>query len=60
MPLVTPTPDDLKDATPREQSALAYLAYFQDKETGYSKEQSTRPQTLGYGLTDSSVAQAAW
>lgn len=28
--------------------------------TGYSRVQSTRPQTLGYGLTDSPVGQAAW
>lgn len=27
---------------------------------GYSLQQSTRPQTLGYGLADSPVAQAAW
>jgi hypothetical protein len=27
---------------------------------GYSVEQSTRPQTLGYGLSDSPVAQCAW
>ena len=27
---------------------------------GYSLQQSTRPQTLGYGLADSQVAQAAW
>ena len=60
MPLVTPTAEDIAAATPREQAALGYLAYFQDKETGYSKEQSTRPQTLGYGLADSPVGQAAW
>ncbi|KAM3523536.1 hypothetical protein NHJ13051_005042 [Beauveria bassiana] len=28
--------------------------------SGYSLQQSTRPQTLGYGLADSPVAQAAW
>ena len=27
---------------------------------GYSEEQATRPQTLGYGLVDSPVAQLAW
>jgi pimeloyl-ACP methyl ester carboxylesterase len=27
---------------------------------GYSLQQSTRPQTLGYGLADSPVAQTAW
>ena len=29
-------------------------------DSGYSKQQSTRPQTLGYGLTDSPAGQAAW
>ncbi|MCW2545664.1 MAG: epoxide hydrolase, partial [Mycobacterium sp.] len=28
--------------------------------TGYSKQQSTRPQTLGYGLADSPMGQASW
>jgi pimeloyl-ACP methyl ester carboxylesterase len=27
---------------------------------GYSLQQSTRPQTLGYGLADSPAGQAAW
>lgn len=27
---------------------------------GYSLQQATRPQTLGYGLADSPVAQASW
>ncbi len=29
-------------------------------DSGYAKQQRTRPQTLGYGLTDSPVGQAAW
>ena len=28
--------------------------------SGYMKLQSTRPQTLSYGLTDSPVGQLAW
>ena len=28
--------------------------------TGYSTQQATRPQTVGYGLVDSPAAQAAW
>jgi pimeloyl-ACP methyl ester carboxylesterase len=60
MPLVFPGPEDLKDPTPREQAGLAALQYYQDKDSGYAKQQSTRPQTLGYGLADSPVAQAAW
>ncbi len=60
MPLVFPGPDDLKDPTPREQAGLAAMAYYQDKDSGYSKQQGTRPQTLGYGLVDSPIGQAAW
>jgi pimeloyl-ACP methyl ester carboxylesterase len=37
----------------------ASQAAFAD-ESGYSAQQGTRPQTLGYGLNDSPVGQAAW
>ncbi|HVN02710.1 MAG TPA: alpha/beta fold hydrolase [Caulobacteraceae bacterium] len=61
MPWVFPTPEELKQPlTEAEQAALAAMAYYQDKDSGYSKQQSTRPQTLGYGLVDSPVGQAAW
>ena len=36
------------------------LAHYQQQESGYSTQQSTRPQTLGYGLVDSPAGQAAW
>ncbi|MBI5262680.1 MAG: epoxide hydrolase [Bradyrhizobium sp.] len=48
------------DPTPEEKRALAGLKHYADWDSGYSKQQSTRPQTLGYGLTDSPVGQAAW
>jgi pimeloyl-ACP methyl ester carboxylesterase len=48
------------DATPEEQRALRSYQYYLDWDSGYSKQQSTRPQTLGYALTDSPVGQAAW
>ena len=60
MPLVYPGPDDLTDMTEFERAALSGLQYYQDKEAGYFKQQSTRPQTLGYSLVDSPVGQAAW
>jgi pimeloyl-ACP methyl ester carboxylesterase len=43
-----------------ERAAVEALDEFQRWGTGYSAEQSTRPQTLGYGLADSPVGQAAW
>ncbi|CPR03286.1 epoxide hydrolase [Mycobacterium bohemicum DSM 44277] len=60
MPIGRPTPESLKDPTPEEQKALAALADHRKWGTGYSKQQSTRPQTLGYGLVDSPVGQLAW
>lgn len=43
-----------------EQRALDGLRYYREWDAGYSKQQSTRPQTIGYALTDSPVGQAAW
>ena len=59
MPLGLPTAESMQDPTPAEQSALEGLAYHQRWGMGYSEEQATRPQTLGYGLVDSPVAQMA-
>lgn len=55
-----PTPDEVQNATPEEAAALADAKYFWDNLSGYAKEQSTRPQTIGYSLADSPVGQAAW
>ncbi len=59
MPIGLP-PTDLTDPTPAERDALAALAHYQRWDSGYSKQQQTRPQTLGYGLVDSPVGQLAW
>ncbi|MDQ8045977.1 MAG: epoxide hydrolase [Solirubrobacteraceae bacterium] len=48
------------DPTPSEQAALAAAKEFNRTGRGYSGQQSTRPQTLGYALTDSPAGQAAW
>lgn len=60
MPIVAPDPETMGDLTPLEQSALAGIGHYDQWDSGYSKQQSTRPQTLGYGLTDSPAGQAAW
>jgi pimeloyl-ACP methyl ester carboxylesterase len=60
MPVVAPDPETMSDLTSREQSALEAFQHYQDWDSGYSKQQSTRPQTLGYGLADSPAGQAAW
>ena len=43
-----------------EAAALALQAHYWDSESGYSRQQGTRPQTLGYGLTDSPAGQCGW
>ena len=60
MPIGRPTAEALANPTAKEQWALAALAEHRKWGTGYSKQQSTRPQTLGYGLVDSLVGQLAW
>ena len=60
MPLAAPGSLDLTDLTPGEVAALEDYDRHRRWGTGYSKEQSTRPQTVGYGLVDSPVGQAAW
>ncbi|WP_326545318.1 alpha/beta fold hydrolase [Mycolicibacterium sp. ND9-15] len=59
MPLAFP-PGDLENPTDEEKRALERGKYYQQWESGYMKEQSTRPQTIGYGLVDSPVGQLAW
>ena len=60
MPWVGPDPATMDDLTEREKSGLAGLKHYQDWDSGYSKQQSTRPQSVGYGLVDSPAGQAAW
>jgi len=48
------------DLTAEELDDLAALEHHARHGRGYSVERSTRPQTLGYGLTDSPAAQCAW
>ena len=59
MPIALPT-GPLENPTPDEQDALAAAARYQKWDSGYAKQQSTRPQTLGYGLADSPAGQLAW
>ncbi len=59
MPRGRPGPGD-EPVDDVERNVLAALAHYQEWDSGYSKQQATRPQTLGYGLTDSPAGQAAW
>ncbi|MEL0211828.1 MAG: epoxide hydrolase, partial [Novosphingobium sp.] len=40
--------------------AMASRKHYQDWDSGYSKQQATRPQSVGYGLVDSPVGLAGW
>jgi len=59
-PLAPPDPATFDDLTERERSALAALEHSAEWDSGYSKEHSTRPQTIGYALVDSPAALCAW
>lgn len=59
-PIAAPDPATFSDLTDRERSALESLAVSESQESGYAAEQSTKPQTVGYGLVDSPVALCAW
>lgn len=53
-------PNALALATPQERELLERAARHQREGTAYMKLQSTKPQSLGYGLYDSPVALCAW
>ncbi|HEX5617787.1 MAG TPA: epoxide hydrolase [Solirubrobacteraceae bacterium] len=59
-PLAPPDPATLDDLTDAERAALADLEHTAEWDSGYSREHATRPQTIGYALTDSPAALAAW
>jgi epoxide hydrolase len=60
MAMVGPDPDTMDDLTEFEQRSLADMGEIAEWGLGYAAEQSTRPQTVGYGLVDSPVGQCAW
>jgi microsomal epoxide hydrolase len=57
LPYVPKDQDDLTDA---EAARVHGLQQFRATGSGYGAIQSTRPQTLAYGLTDSPAGQLAW
>ena len=58
--VVVPPDANADDLTEIELKALEGWQYYQDWDSGYSKQQSTRPQSIGYGLVDSPIGLAAW
>ena len=60
MPIAAPDPDTMDSLTKAEQEALDALEYYQRWDSGYARQQGSRPQTLAYGLADSPVGQMSW
>ncbi|MFE6039328.1 epoxide hydrolase family protein [Streptomyces sp. NPDC056452] len=53
-------PADFAGLTEGEQTRLERLQQFRDDKMGFNAIQSTRPETVAYGLHDSPVGQLAW
>jgi pimeloyl-ACP methyl ester carboxylesterase len=61
LPLAARPPEgSVPPLTRAEEEDLADQRAFESHRSGYSAIQATRPQTLGYGLVDSPVAQCLW
>jgi pimeloyl-ACP methyl ester carboxylesterase len=59
-PLAPPDAATFDNLTERERASLASLEHSAEWDSGYSQEQATRPQTIGYALVDSPTALCAW
>jgi pimeloyl-ACP methyl ester carboxylesterase len=59
-PLAAPDPATMTDLTDAERAALEAQRHASEWEDGYSAEQSTKPQTIGYSLVDSPAGVCAW
>jgi pimeloyl-ACP methyl ester carboxylesterase len=60
VPPLAPPDRGAADLTNAERAALADLDERTRSGSGYSAEQGTRPQTIGYSLTDSPAGLCAW
>lgn len=59
---LAPKPDDAEALSAQEKADIRFSKEFSRYGSGYSAEQSTRPQTIGYGLADSPShsARGSW
>jgi pimeloyl-ACP methyl ester carboxylesterase len=55
-----PAGDRTAALPPEEQADIEAMRRWQERESGYSAIQGTKPQTVGYALEDSPVGLAAW
>jgi epoxide hydrolase len=55
-----PTPEEIAQATPEEVVLLRDRRRFWSRKSSYLTQQQTRPQAIGFGLSDSPAGLAAW
>jgi microsomal epoxide hydrolase len=55
-----PDAEALANASPEDLEKFGRFTHYTQEESGYAQIQSTKPQTLGYGLNDSPVGLLAW
>jgi pimeloyl-ACP methyl ester carboxylesterase len=60
MPIARRTRAARDNPTEEDRRAIERMDFFSQWDSAYAKQQSTRPQTLGYGLVDSPVGLAGW
>src|SRR3712207_256868 len=60
MPFPPLEESELNELSDIEKARVDRIGQFMGEMFGYAQIQSTRPQTLAYGLTDSPVGQLAW
>jgi pimeloyl-ACP methyl ester carboxylesterase len=60
MPFPPLEESELEELSDIEKARVDRIGQFMGDMFGYAQIQSTRPQTLAYGLTDSPVGQLAW
>jgi pimeloyl-ACP methyl ester carboxylesterase len=58
--MLSPVPSDKVELSDEDKARVETLRRFRATGSGYGAIQSTRPQTLAYGLTDSPAGQLAW
>ena len=52
--------DEATPLTPAEEAGIARSKWFQEEGSAYFKPQATKPQIIGYSMTDSPVGLLAW
>ncbi len=57
MPFPPLDEDEMAELTDDEKTRVDMINYFMNEQFGYNALQSTRPQIIAYGLTDSPVGQ---